>query len=206
MSLYLQRKKFTRKLILSLTILLLSLGFISFFIGFLFFVKGLPIESQVPILKETQFDGVIAYTGGKYRIGTAALIIKNGFKGPVLISGVYPGLDMSKVYQALELTKQQTQQINIDYSAVSTVGNVEQTLNWVKSNNLSKVLIITSYYHVPRTQLLLNNMADAKTQFVSYPVFSNNATISLLFSEYIKFLLFKFNYIIKISKQSQLQY
>jgi uncharacterized SAM-binding protein YcdF (DUF218 family) len=185
---------------------LLSLGFISFFIGFLFFVKGLPIESQVPILKETQFDGVIAYTGGKYRIGTAALIIKNGFKGPVLISGVYPGLDMSKVYQALELTKQQTQQINIDYSAVSTVGNVEQTLNWVKSNNLSKVLIITSYYHVPRTQLLLNNMADAKTQFVSYPVFSNNATISLLFSEYIKILLFKFNYIINISKQSQLQY
>ena len=124
----------------------------------------------------------------------------------MLISGVYPGLNMDKIYSSLELTEQQTQQINIDYSAVSTVGNVEQTLNWVKSNNLSKVLIITSYYHVPRTQQLLNAMADSKTQFISYPVFSNNATISLLFSEYVKFLLFKFNYIINISKQSQLQY
>lgn len=206
MSLYLQRKKFTRKLILSLTVLMLGLGLFSFLMGFLMFVKNLPIESQVPVLKETSFDGVIAYTGGKYRIGTAALIIKNGFKGPVLISGVYPGLNMNKIYSSLELTEQQTQQINIDYSAVSTVGNVEQTLNWVRSNNLSKVLIITSYYHVPRTQLLLNAMADSKTQFISYPVFSNNATISLLFSEYVKFLLFKFNYIINISKQSQLQY
>lgn len=206
MSLYLQRKKLARKITISLSLIVLGLAALSMLIGFLIFVKNLPIESQVPILKETKFDGVIAYTGGKYRIGTTALIIQNGFKGPVLISGVFPGTNLNTTFNALGLSKQQTQQINLDYSAISTVGNVQQTLNWVKSNNLSKVLIITSYYHVPRTQLLLDKLTDRKVKFIAYPVFSNNASISLLFSEYVKYLLFKFNYVINIAAQGQLEY
>ncbi|HAG52562.1 MAG TPA: hypothetical protein DCL21_02130 [Alphaproteobacteria bacterium] len=206
MSLYLQRKKLARKIMLSCFAGLAAFATMCFLVGFLFFVKNLPTEKQVPVLENTKFDGVIAYTGGQYRLGTTALIIKDGFKGPVFISGVFPGSNLKGTFKKLGLTDQQLQQINLDYTAVSTAGNVNQTINWVNSNNLSKVLIITSYYHVPRTQLLLNKGTNDKVKFIPYPVFSNNANIKLLFAEYIKFLLFRFNSIIKISLQGQLPY
>jgi len=206
LSLYLQRKKLTRKIMISCAGTITALSALFFLVGFLLFVRNLPTESQVPVLESTKFDGVIAYTGGQYRLGTTALIIKNGFKGPVFISGVFPGSNLKRTFKKLGLSDQQLQQINLDYSAVSTAGNVNQTINWVNSNNLSQVLIITSYYHVPRTQLLLNKGTNDKVKFIAYPVFSNNANAKLLFAEYIKFLLFRFNSIIKISLQGQLPY
>lgn len=205
MSIYLQRKRLARKILVSTLASIFILAVIYFLAGFIFFVKNLPTEANIPKLNNTKFDGVIAYTGGQYRLGTTALIIKNGFKGPVLISGVFPGSSLNNTFKKLTLSEQQIQQINLDYNAVSTVGNVQQTLNWVKSNNLSQVLIITSYYHVPRTQLLLNQ-ENNKVKFIPYPVFSNNASVTLLFAEYVKFLLFRFKTVIDISSQSQLPY
>ncbi len=205
MSLYLQRKKLARKILFSffaITTVILTTYFLA---GFISFVKNLPTEQDIPLLSQTKFDGIITYTGGQYRLGTASLIIKNGFKGPVLISGVYPGSNLKDTFKKLGLSDQQVQQINLDYIAVSTAGNVQQTSNWAQSNNLSDVLIITSYYHVPRTELLLAKNNNG-VNFITYPVFSNNATIPLLFAEYIKFLLFRFNSIIDISSQGQLPY
>lgn len=205
MSLYLQRKKLVKKLTLSAAAITFACFITYFLVGFVFFVKNLPTKYDIPVLETTKFDGIIAYTGGQYRLGTTSLIIKNGFKGPVLISGVFPGSNLKSTFKKLGLNEQQIQQINLDYMAVSTAGNAQQTLDWAISNNLSQVLIITSYYHVPRTQLLLNKLTD-KINFISYPVFSNNASINLLFAEYIKFLLFRFKTIIDISSQSQLPY
>lgn len=205
MSLYLQQKLLAKKLLAASIFIILGAASIAFLAGFLVFVNKLPTENNTPVLSKTDFDGVITYTGGQYRLGTTSLIIKDGFKGPVLITGVYPDLDIKTIFRKLGLTEQQLRQINVDYNAISTAGNVEQTINWAKSNNLNKVVIITSYYHVPRTQLLLNKLAK-DIDFISYPVFSNNASFKLLFKEYIKFLLLRFNLIIQLSTKSQLPY
>lgn len=206
MSNYLKRKKLIRKILNELIIIITISSVICFLAGFVLFVKNLPTEDDIPSLSTNDFDGVIAYTGGQYRLGTTSLIIKNGFKGPVLISGVFPGSSSDTIFKNLGLSTQQQKQINLDYSAVSTVGNVQQTINWVNSNNLSKVLIITSYYHVPRTLLLLNKKTNNKVKFTPYPVFSNNASVKLLIAEYIKFILFRFNSIVELSLKKQLPY
>lgn len=206
MSIYLQRKLLARKNLVSSIAAIIVILTIYFLAGFINFVKNLPTENSIPNLIETKFDGIIAYTGGQYRLGTTALIIKDGFKGPVLISGVFPGSSLNSTFKKLGLNKQQIQQINLDYNAVSTAGNVKQTLDWAKSNDLSKVLIITSYYHVPRTNLLLNKEENSQVEFIPYPVFSNNANVRLLFAEYVKFLLFSFKAVVDISSESQLPY
>lgn len=205
MSIYLQRKQLARKITLSFLVILLSGLLVAFLAGFLVFVDNLPKEKNTPVLNNVSFDGIIAYTGGQYRLGTTALIIKDGFKGPVLVTGAYPDVDIKNIFNKLGLEPEQMNQINVDYSAISTAGNVQQTINWAKSNNLRTVLIITSYYHLPRTELLLSKQEDS-VEFIYYPVFSNNASFKLLFAEYVKFLLLQFNLIIKLSLQSQLPY
>lgn len=204
-SLYLKNKNSTTYYIkiLSVIFTVLLLGFIS--VDFFLFTKNLPTKEETPILSKLQFDGIIAFTGGQFRLGTTSLIIQNGFKGPVFISGIYPGIDIKQTFKELGLNNHQLNQINFDYSAVSTASNVKQALNWIKSNRLNKILVITSYYHIPRTKLLFNKIQNNVT-FIYYPVFSNNANFNLLFSEYIKYLLFNFNTIIKLSLRSQLPY
>lgn len=206
MSIYLQRKKLARKITICSVVFIAIIGLLCFLADFKSFVKNLPTENDIPKISQIKFDGLIAYTGGQYRLGTTALIIKNGFKGPVLISGVFPGSNLEKTFYNLGLSKKQVEQINLDYNAVSTVGNVQQTANWVNSNNLQQVLIITSYYHIPRTKLLLKNQLGENVKFIAYPVFSNNASPTLVFAEYIKFLLSSFTSVIKFSLNSQLPY
>ncbi|MCP4356323.1 MAG: YdcF family protein [Proteobacteria bacterium] len=205
-SLFLHKKHLSLKAVLAglLSFIILVVSLLAF--GFYSFVKELPTKEQTPILEETKFDGVVVFTGGKYRLGTTALIIKSGFKGPVFISGVSPRTDIKQTFLELNLTNNDVKQINFDFSAVSTASNVQQALNWVEANNLSHVLIITSFYHIPRTKLLLKKQGTKNSNFVFYPVFSNNVKVGLLFSEYIKYLLFNFNTVITFSLGSQLPY
>lgn len=203
-SIFLRNKKSNKRRYIFLISTAISFLVIFLLVNFILFVKDLPKQNSVPNLNQTSFDGIVVFTGGQFRLGTTSLIIKNGFKGPVLISGIFPGSAINQTLTDLGLDKENLKQINIDYSAVSTAGNVQQTFNWIKSNNLKKVLVVTSYYHIPRTKLLLDKKDIA--EFMYYPVFSNNANFSLLFSEYIKYLLFSFNTVINISLGNQLPY
>jgi len=205
-SLFLQKKHISLKTVLTGLLSFILLGIILIAFGFCSFVKNLPTKEQTPILKEIKFDGIVVFTGGQYRLGTTALIIKNGFKGPVFISGVSPKTDIKQTFLELDLTNEELKQINFDVAAVSTASNVQQALNWIKANRLSNVLIITSFYHIPRTKLLLKKQNSKNSSLIFYPVFSNNVKVGLLFREYIKYLLFNFNTIINFSLSSQLPY
>jgi uncharacterized SAM-binding protein YcdF (DUF218 family) len=206
LSIYLQRKKMAFNLGLKLLICIAVLSFAVFLSGFFIFVKQLPVKQDIPLLSQTKFDGAVIFTGGKYRLKTMALIIKNGFKGPVLISGVFPGTSVEQTVKMLGLNSQQQNQIQLDFLSISTAGNAKQTFQWIKSNSLNSVLLVTSYYHIPRAKLLLNRYNRQNINVVAYPVFSNSTNLKVIFSEYIKYLLFKFSFIASISLKKQFPY
>lgn len=205
-SLYRHKKHLHHKHVLISLGAICVLSIIALLIGFFAFVKTLPTQKDVPLIEQTQIDGMIVFTGGQFRLGTTALIIKNGFKGPVLVSGVYPNIDIKKTFINLDVLKNDLKQINVDYASVSTASNVQQSLDWIKSNHLNKILIVTSFYHIPRAITLLDKQSSAEIKFIPYPVFSNNVDLTLLFGEYIKYLLFNFNTVINLSLSSQLPY
>ena len=88
------------------------------------------------------------------------------------------------------------------YAAIGDYENAIIISNWAKDNNLKNITVITSYYHMPRSLLLLTKMSF-KQNFHPYPVKQNNllhkASLidSILYyffltEEYIKYMLSHF--------------
>ena len=87
--------------------------------------------------------------------------------------------------------------VDVGYAAHDTSGNAEETKAWAHAHRFSKLIIVTSSYHMPRSLIELGRAMPAAT-LVPYPVLSRNfrteawwlhgATARLLFSEYVKFL------------------
>ena len=88
--------------------------------------------------------------------------------------------------------------IVLDKDSESTYQNSIIIADWIEKNNLSDITVITSYYHMPRSMLLLETLA-AKYNFYPLPVKKNNEKdlnykkkmlyYFFLIEEYIKYLL-----------------
>ncbi len=87
--------------------------------------------------------------------------------------------------------------VDIGYEAQDTPGNADETMHWAADQRFSKLIIVTSSYHMPRSLTELGRvMPDVK--LVPYPVVTQGfrkdrwwrdfGTARILLSEYVKFL------------------
>ena len=63
--------------------------------------------------------------------------------------------------------------VDIGYAAHDTTGNAEETKAWASANGFSRLIIVTSSYHMPRSLVELGRAMPATT-LVPYPVVSRN--------------------------------
>ena len=88
--------------------------------------------------------------------------------------------------------------IELDSISTDTYSNAFETLRWVKKNNISEFILITSNYHMPRAYLEFKyRMPNLK--IFTYPItpkkhnitmwLRSYQTFSLIFSEYCKYLV-----------------
>ena len=102
-------------------------------------------------------DGIAVLTGGKGRIklGLDLLNANNNIK--LIISGVD-----KKVSELSILPENLNNKDNIvlDKASESTYQNSIIITEWIKKNNLNNITIITSYYHMPRSMLLLKTLSS----------------------------------------------
>ncbi len=59
--------------------------------------------------------------------------------------------------------------VDLDYRALNTIGNAEQTRKWVSQHGFSSLLVVTSTYHMPRTLAELGH-ALPNVKLVPHPV------------------------------------
>ena len=98
------------------------------------------------------------------------------------ISGLSEGLFSSRV--------------DIDY-ADTTSGNADETRAWAKKRGFTKLIVVTSSYHMPRSLIELRRTMPGAT-LLPHPVQSNRVhagrwwmdayTTRILLAEYVKFL------------------
>ena len=96
--------------------------------------------------------------------------------------------------------------ITIDKDSETTYENAKIINQWTSKNKLQNVTIITSYYHMPRSMMLIKSLTPS-TNFYAYPVekkLSNKISFRenmsyyfFLTEEYIKYLLSHFILFIK---------
>lgn len=114
--------------------------------------------SQIELLPATdrvdKADGIVVLTGGQLRIETGIDLLREGKARRLLISGVHPDVSARQIRRAVGAGPEDFQCcVDIDKAALDTVGNAEQAAAWAKRNGFNSIIVVTSYYHMPRTLL-----------------------------------------------------
>ena len=166
----------------------------AFFGGFVIFASSIAHYATAAGL---QADGIVVLTGGEHRLSEAARLLAEGRGRRLLISGANRATTRHDLYRKSGLSTAMFERVDVGYAAHDTSGNAEETKAWATTHGFSRLIIVTSSYHMPRSLIELGRAMPA-TALVPYPVVSRNfrterwwmhgATARLLFFEYLKFL------------------
>lgn len=182
-----------KKLIRQLSSYFLIIGLSLWLIGFcLFSLYALSFR----FTPATPTDAIVVLTGGGNRINTALELLKDKYAPHLFISGV------NKAVRQQDLIKNfppdLSNNVTLGYHAEDTKGNARETADWIRNKKIDSVLLVTSFYHMPRSIFeVLKQNPDLK--IIPLPVFPKSFGNSvdwirtryawLLFVEYNKFII-----------------
>ncbi len=146
-------------------------------------------------------DAIVVLTGGSERVTTALDLLESGNGKKLFISGVHKKLSLDNLLGTQFVPQNlRTCCIVLGYRARSTIGNAEETRDWLKAEGYTSIRLVTANYHMPRS-LLLFKKAMPDIEIVPHPVTPNSVklqqwwfypgTINLIATEYCKFLIAK---------------
>jgi uncharacterized SAM-binding protein YcdF (DUF218 family) len=164
--------------------------------GFLWFVRTVPTE-EVALRRDA--DGIVVLTGGASRIADAVELLAAGHGKRLLITGVHRATSSEEIARVMPRHERLLKCcVDLDHSAVNTVGNAAGTRRWAKTLRFESLIVVTSSYHMPRTMAELGRQLPDVT-LIPFPVVSDKLraepwwdslpTAKLLFSEYLKYML-----------------
>ncbi len=163
--------------------------------GFIWFVWHVPAEE---VALDRDADGIVVLTGGASRVADAMELLAAGHGKRLLISGVHRTTTAAEIARQLPgYEKVVACCVDLDYSAVNTVGNAVETRRWVRERGFRSLIVVTSSYHMPRSMVELGQqMPDIV--LVPFPVVTDRLrgerwwmsapTAKLIFSEYAKYV------------------
>lgn len=163
--------------------------------GLFRYADAIPTDVSQPDLKT---DAIVVLTGGSGRLDEGLSLLEQGRAKRLFISGVYKGVDMENLLKAY---RKNPSDLNccVDIGrAEDTITNAVETRDWVRSNGITSVRLVTSAYHMPRAVLEFEH-ALSGADLVEHPVFPPHVkqdrwwawpgTTGLIVGEYNKFLM-----------------
>lgn len=164
--------------------------------GFAWFVWSVPTEE---VALDRTADGIVVLTGGNSRVADAIELLAEGRGKRLLITGVHPGTNVSEIARLAPGNERfVTCCVDLDHSAVNTVGNAVETRRWAITRGFRSLIVVTSNYHMPRTMAELARQLPGIT-LIPFPVVADRQRAErwwtsplitrLLVSEYLKYIL-----------------
>jgi uncharacterized SAM-binding protein YcdF (DUF218 family) len=177
---------------------LAALGGVAIVVGFVAFLWLLP---SAEVALDRNADGIVVLTGGTSRVSDALELLASGRGKRLLITGVNPGTTTGDIaHQVANYDRALACCVDLDYSAINTLGNAVETRRWAIGRGFHSLIIVTSAYHMPRALAEISHQLPDVT-LIPFPVvsdrlriepwWSNGATTRLVLSEYFKYLFAK---------------
>lgn len=182
--------------ILSRTIVtLLALGAGALVFGFVLFAVWVTRDD---VSGWDKADGIVVLTGGDNRMEAGAKLMSEGRAKRMLISGVNRKVSREEMQKLLGLDAATFNCcVDLGYEALDTVGNADETRTWANNNGYTKLIVVTSRYHMPRSLaelalampgVTLLPYAVTPRRFPETGWWLHSATTRVLLSEYLKYL------------------
>jgi uncharacterized SAM-binding protein YcdF (DUF218 family) len=160
------------------------------FVGLILFTRLIP---SLPLDTTSSTEGIVIFTGGETRLKVALNLFEQQKGKYLLISGVNPDSNLSKLVAQMPFKSQ----ITLGYDALDTTGNAEETEAWVKKNRIETLRLITSNYHMPRSLFELRHLLP-HVHILPHPVvgerflkdrwWTDASALRVVVHEYNKFL------------------
>lgn len=148
-------------------------------------------------------DAIVVLTGGSERVGEGLRLLELGLAKKLFVSGVHVDVDLAQLVASLppEVTPPSEAElaccIVLGYAAGNTLGNAQETAEWMTQEGFTSLRLVTANYHMPRG-LLEFRQAMPGIVVIPHPVFPPQVkrddwwrwpgTAALMVSEYHKFL------------------
>jgi uncharacterized SAM-binding protein YcdF (DUF218 family) len=140
-------------------------------------------------------DAIVVLTGGPERVDVALRLLSTGAADRLLVSGAGEKTDLADLAHLSGLDPAPLeQQITLGHSARTTRGNALETASWAQAGQVGSLLVVTTWFHMPRALVELRRAMPALT-LLPYPVgqlrteeLLHAAGIRRLISEYHKYL------------------
>jgi uncharacterized SAM-binding protein YcdF (DUF218 family) len=185
-----------RRLLLRAFVTACVAGLGALVVSFLWFISGISNEE---VALDRDADGIVVLTGGASRIADAVELLAAGHGKRLLITGVHRATSSKEIARVLPRHERLLECcVDLDRSAVNTVGNAAETRRWAKDLRFGSLIVVTSSYHMPRTMAELGRQLP-DVALIPFPVVSEKlrqepwwdslSTAKLLFSEYLKYML-----------------
>lgn len=162
-----------------------------------FFWFAVQISSEEVTL-DRKADGIVALTGAASRIPDAIELLASERGQRLLITGVHRATSATEIARLTPLySKFFICCIDLDRSALNTLGNALETKRWAREHNFTSLVVVTSNWHMPRAMAeIAHQLPDVA--LIPYPVISekvktepwwqNIGTARFLVAEYLKYL------------------
>jgi uncharacterized SAM-binding protein YcdF (DUF218 family) len=163
---------------------ILSLLFLVWAMGFLWFVVALPRPAD----DSARTDAVIVPTGGAGRIARGLEVLDKGLADKLLVSGVDPEVKPGEFAAEFGVSEEEMACcVTLGHDAVDTRSNAAETAKWVAQNEVRSLRLVTTDWHMRRTageldRALPDNVTVIRDAVPSQPQFAT------LFLEYHKLL------------------
>ena len=141
---------------------------------------------------EASADAIVALTGGEGRVATGVALLSEGRGERLLISGGNPDVTMNAVRAASGAPADLFECcVDIGVEAANTVGNAEETARWANGHGYTRLIIVTSDFHMPRALLELKAALPAHELVPhgvpSPPPWQDTRSARRWLQEYLKF-------------------